>query len=176
MGLTALVTPLTYLSCSTGPAKVFIWLANLGTLIALSSWIAICVTYLRFYKALKSQGVDRDQLPFKSPFQPYLAWYTIIYFSILTLFNGFYSFTPWNVETFLTTYIGIPIFFGLFLFWKLLKKTKFVDPAEADLWTGKAAIDAEVWPTSAPRNIAEKVSTSVYETMHSLSIILRLIF
>jgi len=95
----------------------------------------------------------------------------MIYFSILTLLNGFYSFSPWNVETFLTTYIGIPIFFGLYLFWKLFKKTKLVDPAEADLWTGKASIDAEVWPSSAPRNIVEKVSSPVCVTTHSLSII-----
>lgn len=142
----------------------------------MSSWLAICVTYLRFYAALKIQGVDRDQLPFKSPFQPYLAWGTIVYFSLLTLFNGFYSFTPWNVETFITTYIGIPIFFGLFLFWKLFKKTKWVNPAEADLWTGKAAIDAEVWPVSTPQNIAEKVSISFHDATQFMSIILCLTY
>lgn len=157
VGLTALFAPLTYLSCATGPAKVFIWLANLGTLVALTSWMAICVTYLRFYAALKVQGVDRSDLPFRSPFQPYLAWSTLTFFSILTLFNGFYSFMPWNVETFLTTYIGIPIFFSLFVFWKVFKKTKIINPAEADLWTGKAAIDAPVWPQSEPRNFLEKV-------------------
>lgn len=160
VGLTALFAPLTYLSCSTGPAKVFIWLANLGTLVALTSWMAICVTYLRFYAALKAQGVDRDQMVFKSPFQPYLAWSTLIFFSVLTFFNGFYSFMPWNVETFITTYIGLPIFLALFTFWKLFKKTKFVKPSEADLWTGKAAIDAEVWPDTVPRNLLEKVSPS----------------
>jgi amino acid transporter len=176
VGLTVLATPLTYLSCAAGPAKVFIWFANIATLVAMSSWLAICVTYLRFYAALKSQGVDRDQLPFKSPFQPYLAWGTIVYFSVLTLFNGFYSFTPWKVETFITTYIGIPIFFGLFLFWKLFKQTKWVNPAEADLWTGKAAIDAELWPVSTPQNIAEKVSSSFHDATQLKFIVLCLTY
>lgn len=129
--------------------------------------MAICVTYLRFYAALKAQGVDRDQMPFKSPFQPYLAWSTLVYFSVLTFFNGFYSFMPWNVETFITTYIGIPIFLTLFTFWKLFKKTKFVKPSEADLWTGKAAIDAEVWPDTVPRNLPEKVSPSSRGTINT---------
>lgn len=102
------MTALTYLSCATGPAKVFIWLSNFATLIAMLSWITICITYVQFYKALKKQGVDRNTLPYKSPFQPYLAWGTIVYFTIIILFNGFYSFTPWNVQTFLSTYIGIP--------------------------------------------------------------------
>ena len=54
-------------------------------------------------------------------------------------------------------YVVIPIYLGLFIFWKLYKKTKFVKASEADLWTGKAALDAEVWPEQVPRNFLEKV-------------------
>lgn len=39
----------------------------------------------------------------------------------------------------------------------MFKKTKLVDPAVADLWTGKAAIDDEIWPVVVPRNFLEKV-------------------
>lgn len=46
----------------------------------------------------------------------------------------------------------------MFLFWKLFKRTKFVKPAEADIWSGKAAIDAKVWPITEPKNTVEKVS------------------
>lgn len=53
------------------------------------------------------------------------------------------------------------IFLGFFLFWKIFKKTKFVNPAEADLWTGKAAIDAQVWSVSTPKNVWEKVSPAL---------------
>ena len=49
------------------------------------------------------------------------------------------------------------IYFALYLFWKLFKRTKFVSPAEADIFTGKAALDAEEWPEQNPRNFAEKV-------------------
>jgi len=51
----------------------------------------------------------------------------------------------------------IPIYFGFYLFWKIFKRTKAVKPAEADIWSGKAALDAEVWPVAEPKNIIEKV-------------------
>jgi amino acid transporter len=31
-----------------------------------------------------------------------------------------------------------------------------VNPAEADIWSGKAALDAEVWPEQIPRNALER--------------------
>jgi len=54
------------------------------------------------------------------------------------------------------SYVGVPIFFVAFIFWKLFKKTKWVKPAEADIWSGKAAIDNEVWPEQIPKNFVEK--------------------
>ena len=111
-----------------------------------------------FHKALKAQGVDRDTLVFKSPFQPYLAWICLCFFSLVILFNGFDSIAGgFNTDAFLTDYLGVPIYFGLFLFWKLLKRTKWRNPAEADIYTGKAALDAVVWPTRVPRNIIERI-------------------
>ncbi|KAK4959518.1 hypothetical protein LTR66_013085 [Elasticomyces elasticus] len=78
---------------------------------------------------------------------------------MIILFNGFAVFTKgnWSVNDFITAYIGIPIYFALFLFWKIFKRTSFVKPAEADIWTGKAAVDAEVWPDQLPRNFMERV-------------------
>ncbi len=60
---------------------------------------------------------------------------------------------------FLTAYIGIPIFFTLFFGWKFIKKSKWKTPEQADLFTGKAEMDAEDghWPEQIPRNIWEKV-------------------
>lgn len=49
----------------------------------------------------------------------------------------------------------------MFAFWKIFKKTKMVDPAEADIWTGKAAIDAQVWPSPEARTFMGKVSKTI---------------
>lgn len=79
----------------------------------------------------------------------------------IIIFNGFAVFadTPWGSDqltSFFTAYIGVPIFFGLFVFWKILKRSKVVNPANADIWSGKAALDAEHWPEQIPRNAWEK--------------------
>jgi amino acid transporter len=50
----------------------------------------------------------------------------------------------------------VPIYIVLYLFWKFFKRTSFVNPANADIWTGKAALDAEVWPEYVPTNFIEK--------------------
>jgi len=43
------------------------------------------------------------------------------------------------------------------VFWKIVKRTKFVSPAEADLMTGKLEADAEckVWDENPEREEAE---------------------
>lgn len=161
VAITASISLITYMSVSTGANKVFLWFQNLTTIAQLFTWSSICIAYIRFRKALLAQGVDRNTLVFKSPWQPYMAYSALAYFSLIIFFNGFKVFTttPWGSDeltSFFTAYIGIPIFFGLYIFWKLFKRSKLVNPANADIWSGKAALDAEVWPEQIPRNFLEK--------------------
>jgi amino acid transporter len=100
-------------------------------------------------------------LIFSAKFQPYTTWAAFGYFALIIIFNGFKVFTetPWGSDgltDFFTAYVGVPIFFILYAFWKIFKRPKFVNPAEADIWSGKAALDAEVWPEQIPRNIFER--------------------
>ena len=157
IGITASISLLTYLSCSSGSDVVFTWFQSLTTIASLFTWASVSLAYIRFHRALQAQGVDRNTLVFKSPFQPYTAYFALIFFSVIILFNGFFTFKPFLRDEFITSYIGIPIFFALFLFWKIFKRTKLVDPAEADLYTGKAALDAVYWPERNQRNWIEKV-------------------
>ncbi|EER27172.1 hypothetical protein D8B26_005714 [Coccidioides posadasii str. Silveira] len=155
--ITALISLLTYLSTTAGSNVVFVWFQNLTTIASLFTWCSICVAYIKFHNALKAQGVDRDTLIFRSPFQPYVAWISLIFFSIIIVFNGFYAFLPFNTRSFITAYVGIPIYFGLYVFWKIFKRTKAVAASEADIFTGKAALDAVEWPSEIPKNWIEKI-------------------
>lgn len=165
VAITASISGLTYLSVrSGGPALVFNWFQNLTTIASLFTWCSICYAYIKFYAALKAQGVDRNTLVFKSRFQPYLAWIAFVFFALIILFNGFIVFVGehhqhWNVTDFLAAYIGIPIFIVLYGFWKIFKKTPWIQAQDADITTGKAALDAEdgQWPEQHPRNIFEKI-------------------
>lgn len=81
-----------YMSLSNGAATVFTWLQDLVSSAALVGWIVICTVYLRFYYAMKKQGISRDELPWKAPLQPYAAWVSLVSIVILLLTGGYTTF------------------------------------------------------------------------------------
>ncbi|KAL9631474.1 MAG: hypothetical protein Q9204_004215 [Flavoplaca sp. TL-2023a] len=120
---------------------------------------SISIAYIRFHAALKTQGIDRSTLVFRSPFQPYTAYFSLGFFSIIVLFSGFYAFDPFDGHGFVTAYVGIPIYLALYAFWRIYKGTKFVKAHEADIQSGKAELDAADahWPPRVARNWIERV-------------------
>lgn len=149
---------LTYMSVSGGSNTVFTWFQNLATITILFTWVSISLAYIKFHQALQVQGFDRNSLIFKAPFQPYLSWIALIFFSTIILFNGFDSIAGgWDYKAFITDYIGVVVFFGLLLFWKIFKRTHWIPASEVDLLTGKLAVDATEWPKRIPRNIVERI-------------------
>lgn len=145
------------MSCSSGSAEVFTWFQNLTTIANLFTWSNVCIAYIQFHKALKAQRVDRSTLVFRSPWQPYTAYCALFFFVIIILFNGFWTIKPFQRDDFITAYIGIPIYFVLFAFWKIFKRTRWVRPAEADIFSGKAALDAVHWPEKKATNVFQKI-------------------
>ena len=100
-----LFLPLVYLSLGSNSSVVFGWFVNITTVAGLIGWLVIEVTYLRFFYAMKLQGISRERassiarvqsamadlssgLPYKSPFQPYLAWVTLGALVLVILFSG----------------------------------------------------------------------------------------
>lgn len=75
---TSLFSLLGYMGASAGSGRVFGWFVNMTAVSGLMAWFGIGVTYLRFYKGLKAQGIDRCSLPYSSKLQPYAAWYALI--------------------------------------------------------------------------------------------------
>lgn len=119
--------PLAYLSLGSGGAsQAFTWLLDLSTISGLIAWATLCFCYLRFYAAMKAQGVSRDTSPWSAPFQPYAAWFGFIGSTVITLVAGFEVFLrgQWNTSDFIAAYIGIPLFIAPILGWKLWHRTK----------------------------------------------------
>ncbi|RJE18684.1 permease [Aspergillus sclerotialis] len=157
VAITTALNLLVYLNVSSSSAEVFFWISNLSSVSTLIVWTSICISYLRFYRGLKRHGIPRSSLPFKSPFQPYLASFAVIFSSTVAFFNGFDAFFPgrFSAKSFIPPYIDIPIFGSLFLGYKIIKRTKFVRLDEMDFWSGKAEIDRleSLWEDPKPRNI-----------------------
>ncbi|KAI1624333.1 amino acid permease [Exophiala viscosa] len=161
VGMTAATSLLTYMTVSVAGANVFLWFASLITVASLLTWMSICFAFIRFRKAQIVQGVETIDVGFMSRFQPYTAWATLAYFAVVTFFNGFQVFMhdEWSVSNFITAYIGLPAFAILFIFWKLVKRTKLHPLKEIDLISGKREVDAMEgqWPEMVPKNFLQKV-------------------
>ena len=100
------------------------------------------ITYLKFYYACKAQGLDRSKLPYTGWFQPYCAWFALFWMFTVTCIYGYTCYLPWNVSSFFSNYTMQLFIPPLFIIWKLVKKTHWVKPHEADLVWEKPIIDA----------------------------------
>ncbi|KAL6718024.1 general amino acid permease agp2 [Lecanora helva] len=141
--LVLILSLLSFLQVSSGSAQVLQWFVNLITASQLINFSVMCFTYIRFTKACAAQGLSRDSLPYKGRWQPYLAYYALTACFVMTFVGGYPVFLPgmWSIETFLFSYTMIGVFPVLFIGWKLLKKTKWIKPEEADLLKDVEEID-----------------------------------
>lgn len=135
VGITSSITLLTYMTVSSGADKVFLWFMNITTFSSFLTWMTIALSYIRFRAAINAQGIGVEALPFRTPFQPYAAYFGLVYFGFVALGNGFAVFTDgnWSTSDFIAAYIGLPIYICLFAFWKIFKRTKLVRASSADL-------------------------------------------
>jgi len=141
--LCTLFCGLTYLNVAKSSAQVFTYFVNLVTFFGATTWMCIVFSHIRFMKALEAQGISRDSLPYKAPFGAAGSWFALVVTFIITFFKGFDYVVVWNTANFITSYIGAPVFLALYLYWKVLYKTKLIAPEDVDLITGKKAIDDE---------------------------------
>ncbi|QRG38667.1 hypothetical protein FDK38_003084 [Candidozyma auris] len=139
---------ISFLQLGEGASEVLNWIINLITSCQLINFSILCFTYIFFYRATKAQGIDRRSLPFRGWFQPYLAIFGGS-MAFIMIFVGTYGiFMPggWSYKTFLFSYLMIFIDIGIFIFYKLFRRTKFKRAAEVDLVTGlKEVEEHEVW-------------------------------
>jgi amino acid transporter len=146
---------LAFLSLSKSSATVLDWLVGINTASYLINYFGTIVTYLHFYAALRKQGIDRKTLPYQGILQPYLAWYALFGTLIMTLIIGYTVFIngEWDVTSFATSYLMVGFFPLAFLFWKFIKRTRYVRPGDADLKLGNVKDDIDLYEAlyEAPR-------------------------
>ncbi|RDW77706.1 amino acid transporter-like protein [Coleophoma cylindrospora] len=133
VGLYSLFMCLGYMTLSSTASTVFTWLQDLVSIATLVNWICICIVYLRFYYGCKKQGIDRHaELPWAAPLQPYTTWVSLVLFVVLLFTGGYATFIRgnWSNETFISSYLNIPIILILYFGYKFIAKTKVVSLAE----------------------------------------------
>ncbi|CAG7917149.1 unnamed protein product [Penicillium olsonii] len=134
---------LSFLQVSNGAAVVLNWFVNLVTASQLINFSVVTFTFIRWKKALDAQGISRDTLPYRSWFQPYIAWIAFTCTTVMAFVGGYTVFLPgnWSVPTFLFSYTMIGLFPVMYFSWKFVHKTKFLKPEEVDLVSGVVEIE-----------------------------------
>ncbi|TIC02713.1 hypothetical protein E3Q17_01220 [Wallemia mellicola] len=139
---------LSYLQVGNGSAKVLDWfigrLRGISTAAQLITWCVMCVTYIRWQKAMEVQGLwYTEELPYTSKFLPWGAWLALFCATIVTLINGYTVFLDggWDIADFIFAYFSPICFVVLALVYSIIKREGLVSPENADLHSGMREIE-----------------------------------
>ncbi|KAK4936999.1 hypothetical protein LTR10_022248 [Elasticomyces elasticus] len=135
---------LSFLQVSNGSGVVLTWLVNIITAAQQLDYIYMCITYLRFKRALEVQGIDRKTLPYVGWHTTFCAWWGLAGCSFVVIMQGYQVFYPalWSVGNFFTWYCMLIVAAVFYPGWKLFKRTKAVKSSEADLVWERPVIDS----------------------------------
>ncbi|KAG1733342.1 amino acid permease/ SLC12A domain-containing protein [Suillus paluster] len=153
---------LSLMSISSGAETVFNWLVHLSAMGGFFGWLSINITYIFFYRGLKYQGIDRRKLHYWNPLQPWLSIWGLIWCIIFILINGYSVFWDFDIPNFLTSYVNIPLFIGLFLFWKITQHTAVWKPDEMDFTTGIPTCEETEAPEIPPEGFWQHVAAVLF--------------
>ncbi|KAI4596770.1 hypothetical protein KJ359_005113 [Pestalotiopsis sp. 9143b] len=158
VALFSLFLCLAYMTLSASASLVFEWLVNLVSVAALVNWSIILITYLRFQYGCRAQGIDRRELPWAAPLQPYLSWASLVMFILLLLTSGYTTFLKghWDTEVFVSSYINIPIILVLYFGYKLVKKTSVIPLKDIPVRTFITIANENPEPAPAPKRGLQK--------------------
>ncbi|KAL4785503.1 amino acid permease/ SLC12A domain-containing protein [Aspergillus varians] len=145
LGVCALVACIAYMNVSSSSKTVFGYFVDLVTIFGLLSWISLLVTHICFVKAREAQQVPKSELAYTAPFGVWGSYFALFWCIVVSFTKSFDVFTgdTFKYKTFITSYLGIPLYLILIFGYKFTTKCKRVLPHEADLWTDKDAIDRE---------------------------------
>jgi len=130
------------------------YFVNLVTMFGLLTWISLLISHIYFVRARRAQNIPDSALAYVAPLGVAGSWGALVFCILIAFFKGFPIFcykvtakagtTPvFDWRTFITTYLGIPLYIIMFLGYKYSVKTSVIRPEAADLYSGKARIDAE---------------------------------
>ncbi|KAG6330051.1 hypothetical protein ID866_9038 [Astraeus odoratus] len=142
-------------------SDVFQWFYHLAAVGILITWAIINLTYLRFYRGMVVQEINRRELKYWSRFQPWLARWGLFWCIIFTFLGGYPVFRGFSQNAnrvFIVNYLIPPAVCGLFVFWRYLHRTFFWPADEMDFVSHIPAIEETETSEVRPRGFWEKLA------------------
>ncbi len=135
--LTTVVASACFLTGVYAEDTVYVWLVAASGLAGFIAWLGIAFCHYRFRKAYIHQGRDIKDLPYKAKMFPIGPIIALVLCAVVIIGQGFSYIKPEGIEWMgiISSYIGIPLFFILWISYKIKNKTKIVklDDVELDI-------------------------------------------
>ncbi|AFT82305.1 amino acid permease [Leuconostoc carnosum] len=131
--LTTLIGLLAFISNTKGGSVAYTWLVNASGLTGFIAWVGIAISHYRFRRAYVAQGKDLNDLKYKAKWFPFGPIFALIISIGVIIGQDPASFTNLNLEKIAITYLSVPLFIVLFVWYKITHKTKMIKLEDVDL-------------------------------------------
>lgn len=135
--MTSLVGTLAFSTTFFGDGVVYVWLLNASGMAGFVTWVGIAIAHYRFRKAYVVQGRDLNDLPYRSKLFPIGPLFALGVCLVVIFGQNYDAFTGDSIDWLgaISAYIGLPLFFVLWLGYKFIKQTKIIPLEECDFTT-----------------------------------------
>lgn len=143
---------LSYLAASDVQTTAFEWMMAISGLSSIFTWGSVCGAHILFRQAWKKQGHSLDELAFRSQPGVIGSWIGLTFNCLVLIAQFWVGFAPIGyaemtpkeiVYKFFSVYLAAPVVLVSYVGYKLMYKTKFIFPSEADLATGRRDLDVQ---------------------------------
>lgn len=139
-----------FLASASNQSDVFTWFFSVCSLAAFFTWIAICITHLRFRMAMSVQGRSLDEVAFVSPLGIWGSITGMLVLGLIVAGEVWVSIFPIgesaDVTTFWQNCLSLPLMLALYFGHNVYRRTLgqwWIPLLEIDLDTGRREIDIE---------------------------------
>jgi amino acid transporter len=150
LGLSSGCCLIAFMAADVGTFQTFQYFVSLVTIFGILTWISILVSHIYFVRARRAQNIPDTALAYVSPFGIKGSMAALVFACIITFFNGWADFVhdpvtgeKFDWRNFIVNYIGVPLYMCMIGGYKVFMRSKTWSAEEADLWSGKAKIDAD---------------------------------
>ncbi|KAJ1325137.1 hypothetical protein MN608_09848 [Microdochium nivale] len=156
---------LAFLSLSNAALTVFYWFVSLTACGVLISWITILLNHWRLLLAMKKQNIPATALPWHNSWTAYSTPAALVVCVLILFTAGFPVFVPgmWDANSFVSSYVDIPLVLTAFLLWKVFKGTKVVDLADIPIREALEEIERNPEPAEPRKKGLAKVAGFLWD-------------
>lgn len=147
----AIVGCICFVSASPKEEDVFTWLLAISGLSQLFTWSCICLSHIRFRRAMKVQGRSLGELGFKSQTGVWGSYYGLIMMFLILVGQFWVALFPIgkkgpDAENFFAQYLALPVFLVFYFGYKIVRKDwrLIIPSSEVDLVSHRKIFDEEI--------------------------------